>query len=573
MILRRAIVPACFALAGAACGGAAARPPPPPHTTPAPPPPRATTDAAAAPPLFDDLGSYHRPIATTSATAQRYFDQGIVLVYAFNHDEAARDFAYAARLDPACAMCFFGVALANGPHINNPALDEPHARAAYDAVTAARRLVANVDDAGIEHDLVEALAARYAADPAAPRKPLDRAYADAMRGVFRTHPEDADAGALFAEALMDLRPWDLWTREGAPQDVTPEILSTLEAVLARAPDHPGANHFYIHATEASPHPERALASAERLRTLVPGAGHLVHMPSHVYIRVGRYGDAIDANLAAIRADDDFARRAPPLGMYPMYRAHNYAFLWVSAMYAGSSALALQGARGMLTRVPPGMFEAMPGMGDAMADASLLAMVRFARWDEILAEPPIDERMVLASLVQHMARGLAYIAKGDMFSANQERFAAYNSYGMIPAYAVFGVASEKRDVGDVALQLLDGEFAVHTHLSGSGFQTELGITRLRKAVEAEDRLAYDEPPDWVLPARHWLGAELLAAGRPADAEAVYRDDLARHPENGWSLLGLAQALDARGDAAGAAAVRERYTRAWSRADVILTASRL
>jgi tetratricopeptide (TPR) repeat protein len=519
-----------------------------------------TTDQV---PLFDNLGTHHHKITTKMPLAQRYFDQGLRLVYAFNHDEAVRAFKEAARLDPNCAMAYWGIGLALGPNYNLP-LDPERNQAAYAATQQAVKLAPKASAA--ERAYIAALAKRYSLAPGADRKALDRAYADAMREVAHSHPDDTDAATLFAESLMDLRPWALWTLDGQPQPGTLEIVATLEAVLKKDPMHPGANHYYIHAIEASPHPERGLVAAERLHNLVPGAGHLVHMPSHIYMRTGRYGDAADANAQAIKVDEAYIAAAKPSGVYPMmYYPHNIHFFWAAASMEGRSADAIRAAREVTNGVSPEMVTEMD-MLEYFVPTALFALTRFGKWDDILKEPapPLDQ--TYATGIWHYARGLALAANGRLDQAAGEQQAVAAAAAAIPPDRIIGDNTPPAALLHIAAETLAGEIAARRG------QTDEAIKHLQEAVRAQDALPYTEPPPWYYPVRQSLGAVLLAAGRPGDAEAVYRDDLQRNPENGWSLYGLWQALRARKAEAEAAAVDERFRKAWARADVRLTASR-
>jgi len=513
-------------------------------------------------PLFDNLGSYHHPITTSSPLAQRYFDQGLRLVYAFNHDEATRAFRAAARLDPDCAMAQWGVALALGPNYNL-ALDAEHNQAAYEAAQRAQALAAKASEA--ERAYIEAVGKRYSLDPGADRKALDRAYADAMRQVAHRYPDDPDAATLFAEALMDLRPWDLWTLDGEPQPGTLEIAATLEAVLAKYPEHPGANHYYIHVMEASPRPERALPSAQRIAELEPGAGHLVHMPSHIYMRLGRYADAAEANRRAIAVDVQYIERAKPEGIYPMmYYPHNIHFLWAAASMEGRSQEALQAARDVAKQLAPAMVEQMP-MLEAYVPTPLFALVRFGKWQEVLQQPAPPPSQRYTTGIWHYARGLALAATGRAAQAGAEQTKVSAIAKEIPPDRIIGDNTPAATLLQLAAETLAGEIAAR-----SG-QPDQGIRHLEEAVRLQDTLPYTEPPPWYYPVRQSLGAVLLQTGRAAQAEAVYREDLRRNPNNGWSLYGLAASLRGqKGKDAGP--VEQEYRQAWAHADVTLTASR-
>ena len=514
-------------------------------------------------PLFDNLGTHHHKISTKVPLAQRYFDQGLRLVYAFNHEEAVRAFKEAARLDPNCAMAYWGVGLALGPNYNLP-LDPERNRAAYAATQKAVKFAPKASAA--ERAYIAALTKRYSLAPDADRKALDQAYADAMREVAHAYPDDTDAATLFAESLMDLRPWALWTLDGQPQPGTLEIVATLEAVLKKDPMHPGANHYYIHAIEASPQPDRGLVAAERLHNLVPGAGHLVHMPSHIYMRTGRYADAADANTQAIKVDEAYIAAVKPAGVYPMmYYPHNIHFFWAAASMEGRSADAIRAAREVTNGVSPEMVKEMDAI-EYFVPTALFALARFGKWEEILHEPAPPAGQPYATGIWHYARGLALANTGRLDEAASEQQAVAAAAAAMPPERIIGDNTPPAALLHLAAEALAGESAARRG------QTDDAVKHLQEAVRAQDALPYTEPPPWYYPVRQSLGAVLLTAGRPADAEAVYRDDLQRNPENGWSLYGLWQALRARQAEAEAAAVEERFRKAWARADVALTASR-
>jgi tetratricopeptide (TPR) repeat protein len=507
-------------------------------------------------PLFEGLGSHSRKVTTASPEAQRYFDQGLAFMYAFNHDEAIRAFRRAGELDPKCAMASWGVAVANGPHINNPVVPEDRAKAAFEAQVQAKALAAGASP--VERALIEALAARYALPPPEDRKPLEQAYADAMRKVWLAFPRDSDVGALFAESLADLRPWDLWTPDGKPQPGTEELLATLEAVLALDPKHPLANHLLIHAVEASSHPEGADRAAETLRDLAPGLGHLVHMPSHIDVRRGRWQPAIDANTKAMAADRRYTARSPNQGFYRLYMAHNHHMLTYGAMMTGQSALAIRTIREMVADIPLEFFRAN-AFADGFMAMPLEVLMRFGRWDEILAEPAFPDFVPISRSLQHYARAVAHAAKDDVAAAEKEQAAFLEARARVPKEAFFG-NNTGSDVLDVAESFMKGEI-----LFRSGKLDE-GIAALREAAAREDKLRYDEPPDWIQPVRHALGAALLQAGRFAEAEAVFREDLARMPENGWGLYGLQRAVQLQKKQDEAKATEKRFDAVWKQADV-------
>jgi tetratricopeptide (TPR) repeat protein len=515
------------------------------------------------PPLYDNLGDYHREISTRSKEAQRYFDQGLRLVYGFNHDEAQRAFEAAGRADPSCAICFWGVALTLGPNINLPAIPD-RAAAAHAAEQTARRLAPKASS--VECALISALAKRYSnpppTDPEA-QKRLDRAYAAAMKDVSRRFPKDLDVATLSAEAQMDLRPWDLWSADGKPRPGTVEIVRALEAVLAKNPNHPGANHYYIHAVEASPKPERALDAAARLGGMMPGAGHIVHMPSHIYIRTGRYEEAAEANRRAIQSDASYVAGGGASHIYAMYVAHNHQFLWAAAQTLARSAEAIQAARDAVQSVPIEMLQAMPGFDIALT-YPVMSLLRFGRWEDVLKEPAPPAEFPFANAIRHYARAVALARLGRADEAETEKRAFTRLSESVPADAIESL-NRSHDLLAVAAASLEGR------LAAAAGDTETAVRRLEAGAAGEDRLRYAEPPDWYYPVRQTLGAVLLAAGRATDAERVYREDLARNPENGWSLLGLAQSLKAQSRADAEADARNRLEKAWRQADVRPAAS--
>jgi hypothetical protein len=517
----------------------------------------------ARPVLYDTLGRYSYPITTASPEAQRWFDQGLRLVYAFNHAEAARAFGQAARLDPSCAMCAWGQAITNGGNYNSPT-DAAREGRALAAVRQAQQLAARARPA--ERALIDALATRHSADPAAKRDALDRAYADAMRAVARQFPDDLEAATFFADAMMNLRPWNLWTPEGAPQPGTEEIVRTLERVLAREPNHPGAIHLYIHAVEASRQPQRAEAAADRLAKLMPGAGHLVHMPSHIYWRVGRYADAVAVNTAAVAADRAYFQTAQPSPIYRgLYYPHNIDFIWHSASMEGRSAETLRAAREFADNAPAAMIKEMPDMETAPA-APIVALVRFGRWDEVLREPAPPRDWPYTRGVWRYARGLAFNARGQAAEARRELAELEAVLASVSPERTLAFFFRTRNMLQLAANVLAGEIAA------KAADTATAARLLRAAVAEQDTHWFTEPPPWYFPVRQALGAVLLQAGRAREAEQVYRDDLARNPNNGWSLFGLAESLRAQGKAAEAAQADARFRKAWAKADVKLAASR-
>jgi tetratricopeptide (TPR) repeat protein len=513
-------------------------------------------------PLFDHLGTLHHPITTTSPLAQQYFDQGLRLVFAFNHEEAIASFEEAARLDPKAAMAYWGIALALGPNINAP-MDRQQEKRAYEVVKTARELSSHVSPP--EQVYINALAVRYsiAFDPK--RRQLDAVYADVMREVRRRYPDDPDAGTLFAEAMMVRQPWDFWTPEGLPKGDAEEIVETLERVLTIAPDHPGACHYYIHTVEASSRPERALPCAERLPKLMPGAGHLVHMPAHIYLRLGRYREAAERNVAAVAVDHDYLAHRKLTGLYPHgYYPHNVHFLWTALTMEGRSREAIQAARDLLTlaswedaRKEPAMEEFTPTL--------LFALARFGKWDELLTIAPPPSELPYTTAIRHYARGLAFAATGRFAQAADEHKKLAELARAMPGDRVIGT-SRVADLARIGERALAGEIAARQKRYGQAVQD------LTEAIRLEDALRYYEPPLWPYPVRHSLGAVLLEAGRAAEAEQVYRKDLQQHPENGWALFGLVQSLRAQNKTEQAVAAGKRFQNSWGGADVTLRASR-
>jgi tetratricopeptide (TPR) repeat protein len=515
------------------------------------------------PVLYDSLGTYSYRITTAAPDAQRWFDQGLRLVYGFNHHEAQRAFREAARLDPTCAMCFWGIAITEGSNYNAPTSAEREQRALA-AVEQAQQRAAGTR--APERALIEALAKRHSADAGAKREALDRAYADAMRGVARQFPDDLEAATFFADAMMNLRPWNLWAADGAPYPGTEEIIQTLERVLARNADHPGALHLYIHAVEASAQPGRAEAAADRLARLMPGAGHVVHMPSHIYWRVGRYADAVTANTAAVGADRAYFKTAQPSPIYRgLYFPHNLDFIWQSASMQGRSAETIRAAREFADNAPAEMIKQMPDMETAPV-APIVALVRFGRWDEVLRYPAPPREWPYTSGIWHYARGLAFNAKGQAAEARQELSALEAILQAVPPERTVAFFFRAGNVLQLAANVLAGELAAKAGDTATAEQL------LRAAVAEQDTHWFTEPPPWYFPVRQALGAVLLQAGRPVDAEQVYREDLRRNPGNGWSLFGLVQSLRAQDKSTDAAQVDANFRKAWAQADVTLRASR-
>ncbi len=554
MSSRRLRIFLALALAGLGCASR-----PQAVTPPAP----AASPTAQAVPMFDDLGTYHRAIRTASPEAQAYFDQGLRLVYAFNHYEGLDAFREATRRDPRCAICYWGIALSLGSNYNSPT-DAAREGQAYEAIQKAVALAPGAS--AEEHALIEATAERHASPPPPDRKPLDEAYAEALRQANARFPSDPDIGTLYADAMMNLRPWELWRQDGTPEAGTAEIVAALERVLAANPQHPGANHLYIHAVEASPEPGRAEAAADRLRGSMPGAGHMTHMPSHIYIRVGRYADAEQVNVDAADADRTYFSRRSPSEIYRyMYYPHNIDFHWQAAAMEGRFADALAAARKLAAEVPDEMVHHMSDAELAPA-APLYVLARFGKWDDILALPMPAEGLFFLRGLWHYDRGLAFSAKGESGEAERELQALRQTIEETPAERTYAGFFKTRDMLTLAANVLAGELAARAG------RYEESVELLSAAVAAQDTQWFTEPPPWYYPVRQSLGAVLLEAGRPADAEAVYREDLKRNLENGWSLHGLEQAQRAQGKTADAERTAGELRVAWQRADVKLTASR-
>ena len=504
-------------------------------------------------PIFDGLGNLHHAVTTNSPLAQRFFDQGLTFVYAFNDDEAADSFKEGARLDPNMAMAYWGIALSLGPNINQPE-DTDRGKAAYEAITKAQSLEASASDE--ERQYIEALAKRYASDGKM-NDALQQAYADAMRDVAHRNPDDPDAGALFAESMMDLHPWKLWNADGTPVAGTDEIVATLEGVIAKYPDHIGANHYYIHAVEGSNDPGRALKSAERIAEEVPAAGHLVHMPSHIYFRVGNYDASVQANISAIKADRLYIQVRKPTGMYPMmYYPHNIEFLWASYMMEGNSKGAAKASREIEAAVPVAFVRQMPM---AESPSRYFTEARFSRWDAILKEPAPPADLKYTTGIWHYARGLAFAAKGRLDQARKEQGALDAIAAATPDDRIVGFNSAKKLL-ELGSSTLAGE------IESTDGRHDDAVKSLRDAVAIQDSLNYEEPPPWYYPVRESLGMELIADGKTPDAEQVFNDDLKQYPENGWSLNGLAICLRARNASGELAAVEDRFKKAWAHADV-------
>lgn len=525
-----------------------------------------SSPGAARTTLLGNLGSYSRTITTRSADAQQWFDEGLNLLYGFNHEEAFRSFERAAALDGNTPMPHWGMALALGTNINDPAPGERIQRAAVH-VEDARRLAGN--GSAEERSLIAALALRYTgtpdgapeADPAATQVMRERAYSAAMGEAAARFPEDLDLATLYAESMMNLRPWRLYAKDGTPEPGTKVIVSTLERVLRANANHPGANHYYIHAVEASTTPGRALPAAGRLESLVPGAGHLVHMPAHVYIRTGQYARSARSNAVAAAIDEQYVKATGATGFYPvMYYGHNLQFESAAAMFAGNHAEARSAAARTVALVGPFAGE-MP-MVEPYAMQHAMVSLRFDRWNDLLSMPAPSTARTIQTALHHYVRGAALAALGRVDEAEQARVAF--------AAALMKVSPDVMiSANNTAVaMLLVADHDLRGRVALARGQTRVAVEAFRRGVVAEEELSYNEPPDWLLPVRERLGAALLGASRAGEAEAVFRDDLRVNVGNPRSLFGLAKSLEAQGKTAAAAAARQEFDSAWRSADVTL-----
>jgi tetratricopeptide (TPR) repeat protein len=514
-------------------------------------------------PLLDGLGDLHHPVTTESKQAQRYFDQGLRLLFGFNHKEAIRSFRSAAQLDPECAMAHWGVAYAYGPHVNKPmdTNDTAGAWAALQLAVAGKSKVSEKEQA-----YITALEKRYQPQHNDDRKALDKAFADAMRELSKQYPDDLDAQVLFAESLMDTMPWDYWTHDRTPKPETEEILGALRFVMARDPSHPGANHFYIHAVEAGPNPEDGLPAADRLRNYAPAAGHLVHMPGHIYVRVGQYHDAVLANERAVKADRDYISQCRALGFYPgVYYPHNLHFLWWAELFEGRSKDALRTASEAATYAVDNYCGSKKALeAPRLRHLPWLTLARFGRWEDVLAiaQPPNTNDFLVDRALWHFTRGLALAAQKNVVAAEREQ----------EALSTIAASDEVKKLSSHAFPVAD-TLAVSEHwlaakVAGAKGEKSKMVEQLEKAVAAQDAIPYMEPSFWPIPVRPALGAALIEAGNATRAEQVFREDLKDRPRNGWGLFGLEQSLRAQGKTQQADDVKRQLAAAWSQADVNL-----
>jgi tetratricopeptide (TPR) repeat protein len=531
------------------------------HDSHAPATPETLAGWAKGAQLFDGLGTFHRKITTRSPLAQKYFDQGMRLLWAFNHDEATRSFAKAAKIDPSCASCYWGVALTLGPNYNMPMMSSARGRVGWEALRKARSNARRATP--VERALIAAVAKRYRGmeevDPSN-SKPLLGAYVEAMRAVAAKYSNDLDVQTMYAEGLMNTNPWKLWNEDGTANPGTDQIVSTLRSVLEKDPNHPGANHYYIHAVEASQHPDLAIRSAEVLNGMMPSAGHLEHMPAHILQRVGRYEEAAEANRKGAAADLAYIKATAPPDYYPMYLIHNFQFLGSAAGMEGRRAEAITALKKARAHIPDDLLFGMPGL-DWSASFVYDGYVKFGMWDEMLAEPAPSPRLPGATISYLQSRASALAAKGRIDEAKAELAKSAQAISAVPEEATQG-NNQAKPLYDV------GQLKAEARIAGAEQRRDEAVRLLAEAVSLEDKLAYNEPSDIIFPTRHLLGAGLLAAGRPGEAEAVYREDLRRNPKNGWAYFGLSQALAAQKRDAEAAAARGQFEQAWQRADIQL-----
>jgi tetratricopeptide (TPR) repeat protein len=527
----------------------------------APPPPK----------LYSGMGSLHHKIATTNPEAQKFFDQGLTLVYGFNHEQAIRSFERASELDPNAAMPYWGKALALGPNYNVD-IDPDREKGSFATIQIAKKLAANGPEN--ERDYIDALAKRYSDDPKVDLTKLAHNYADAMRALAHKYPDDPDAQVLFAESLMDLHPWQLFNVEGRANENTPEIIATLEATLKRWPDNPGANHYYIHAVEAGPHPELATASAKRLESAVPAAGHLVHMPAHIYLRTGDYSAAVKSNQDAIAADNSFLQSTGTANtMYGMmYLGHNVNFLYYAAGMNGQFRVAQDAAESDAAASLPAVGE-FP-MAEAAVPTPIFNLLRFARWDDVLKLPAPDAKLLATTMFWHYARGCAFAERSNPPEAEKELAEFQSLAAKMPPGPAFGIefndwsviTSLATHTLQARIAMMQAKFASETQ--GIDYYLAVAVRHWRQAVAIQDKMNYDEPPEWYYPVRESLGATLLRFKSSTEAEAVFREDLQHNPHNPRSLFGLWKSLEAQKKTAEAQKARQQFESAWKQADTQL-----
>jgi tetratricopeptide (TPR) repeat protein len=535
-----------------------------------PPPPSPAVAAPIGATLLEGLGDYSFPVTSSHPEVQRWFDQGLILTYGFNHDAAERTYLKATELDPDCAMCWWGAALVLGPHVNS-GMDPANNQKAWQRLQRAIALAPRASER--EQAFIRALSARFAENPPDDRRPLDEAYAQAAGQLVAERPDDLDAAAFHAEALMDLQPWDYYDEQLQPKGNTAEIVAILESVMARDPDHPGALHLYVHAVEASDDPQRGVAAADRLRELIPGSGHLVHMPAHIYARVGRWHDAVIANQKAIEADDAYLAmcRGNVQGLYPLgYVPHNHHFLWFAASMEGASGIAREAALQTAARVNLPELMRQPGFAGLQHYwmTPWFDRVRFGRWEEIVAEANPAPDLPYVTAIWHYAQAMAALRQQRPGDA-AKHYASLSTLAADPVMETLTVWD--RYPLSHAVRIAERTVSAELALARSDYRT--AIAALREAVLIEDEIPYDEPPGWHAPVRQTLGVALLSASQPTEAEAVYREELRRNPSNGWSLRGLAESLRAQKRDDEAAEAEQQLAAAWANADVQPAASRI
>ncbi len=512
--------------------------------------------------MYDGFGNFERDITTDSRSSQQWFNQGMQQMYGFNHDEAIRSFEMAAQMDDTAAMPWWGIAYCYGININDPEMTGNRSELAREA---ADKAIARLDtESAIERAMVMAVSQRYEYPAPEDRFPLDEAYAKAMGEVHHQFPNDPDVASLYAESLMNLQPWDYWTVIGSPKGRIEEVVTVLEGAMALHADHPGAKHFYIHAVEASQNPGRAVSAAEDLITLVPGSGHLVHMPSHIFIRVGRYADAAVSNQAAIEADRAYFVDAPEPGLYAAYYAHNQHFLAFASMMSGDFQTAMGAARDLEAEMPEQALRDFAGLIEGIMPSSLHVLIRFGKWEQILEESDYPEWRFMSRATWSYARSIACSALGRTEQAREEMAEFERRVALVPSeWYVFN--NRVHDVLPIARAMMQGEL-----LYREG-KTEEAFAIMREGIAYEDSLVYDEPPAWMLPVRHALGALLMEDGQYAEAEQHYRDDLARNQGNGWALTGLRESLIAQGRMGEAKALDKALAQAFASADTKIKSS--
>ncbi len=520
-----------------------------------------SADSLAPIEIMPGLGNWQHKVSTQSVKAQSFFNQGLSLIYAFNHEEAVRSFNEAIKLDPYCAMAYWGIAHAYGPNINLP-MTEASEKLAYESIQKAKQLVGKVSAQDAAY--INALALRYGGG-AQKREEMDNAYISAMKKLADDYPGDADAQTLYADALMNTFPWQYWEKNRSFKPKALDVLKVLDNVLAKYPQHPGANHLLIHLVEGSANPEKGLQSAAVLPYLMPRAGHIVHMPSHIYIRTGNFDKAAQANIKAIRVDEVQYGKVLPAGVYAMYYGHNIHFLYFTTNMLGQSQLSLEAAKRLIAKVPKEQL-ADNAFFQELSIVPYYAMIRFGKWDDMLSQPKPADNLPYMQSIWQFGRGLALTRKNNLAQASQESAGLDSLSKLEVLKTTYASLDPVSNTVGIANAILKGELEI------AEGRTDKGLAFLRDAVKMEENLIYNEPPTWPIPVRQFLGAALLNAKRYAEAEKIYREDLGRHPENGWSLFGLKAALEAQAKNTDAAMVNTRYNRAWSRADVKLMASR-